>query len=344
MMAIASMATFFSVLFCIPFVKKNALKYLKNPTQPIRNDLIIDHSSKKKVLPLGGFAIMFSVLVGLLVVVLGQYMKTKTFPASTIFIAFGVIVASFTLGLIDDIAKITKRTTGGISGRIRFWIEIAIGLVFAYIIVMTPEPQKNIAIAFPVPFLQIFSFQINPYLYIVFKAFVFAACLNAFNVTDGLDGLAATQFLQFALAFLVIFLLQIISGAKMGSGSFTIITFLTLFSFAVLGFLCYNSHPATIFMGDGGSLMLGAVVAISTLLCNFEFSLLFLAFIPFIETLSVILQVGSFKLRKGKRIFQIAPIHHHFEATGHKETKVVFNFFIVSIVISSIFIGTLFLR
>jgi phospho-N-acetylmuramoyl-pentapeptide-transferase len=97
-------------------------------------------------------------------------------------------------------------------------------------------------------------------------------------------------------------------------------------------------------MGDSGSLTLGSIVAVSSLLCNFELSLIFLAFIPMCETISVILQVASFKFRNGKRIFKIAPVHHHFESLGYKETKIVYNFLTISIVISSVFIASIFIK
>ena len=344
MLAVSCIVAFFLAIFGISVIKKFGLKYIQKLSQPIRNDLIIDHSSKKNILPFGGIAIILASLIATSILLITNYFVFDIPPSSTVIISFVTIICVFVLGFIDDFAKVTKRNNIGISGKIRFLIEFVIGLVFSYIVTMTPVKQYDINISIPVPFYGVILLHFNSWFYILFKAFVFTACINAFNITDGLDGLAGTQFLQFAFAFLIIFLIQVVIGAKIGSGGVSVIYLLTIFSFAILGFLCFNSNPATIFMGDGGSMMLGSIVGIVSILCNFELSLIFLCIIPFIETLSVILQVLSFKLRNGKRIFKISPIHHHFEALGFKEQKIVMNFLIVSIFCSSIFIGTIFLK
>jgi phospho-N-acetylmuramoyl-pentapeptide-transferase len=187
------------------------------------------------------------------------------------------------------------------------------------------------------------------YFAILFWAFVIVGMSNAINLTDGLDGLAATPtiFSLFSLGILVYitgnikFSSYLFLPFELGVGDTAVIA-ASLIG-ALLGFLWYNAHPAQIFMGDTGSLALGAIVGYLAILAKSEILLAFIGFVFIMETLSVILQVGSFKTT-GKRIFKMAPIHHHFEKVGWKENQITIRFWIIAFIMNVIALITLKIR
>ncbi len=331
---------FVLTILSIICIKKYSPVLFPQKFHPIRDDLIIDHSSKKNITPFGGLAMLVGLSGGIAVLALckhffkGEVLFTKHFTLCCI-----VVAICFAIGFIDDFLKVAKQNTRGLNAKARLGLEIAIASIVVYFIATrgTFNP-KVVSLAgaitiVPIPFFGIKIFNLG-YFYYPLAVFTFVAVLNSFNLTDGLDGLAGTQFVQMAVAMLIILVVAFNYG---------LFSLVCIALFCVFAFLLYNSHPASIFMGDSGSLMLGSIIGLMALSLHIEFALLFVAFIPFCESLSVILQVLSFKTRR-KRIFKIAPIHHHFEALGHKETKVVMSFFLVACFMSAVVVSPFFVN
>jgi phospho-N-acetylmuramoyl-pentapeptide-transferase len=280
-----------------------------------------------------------------------------------VWIALAAMLGFGWIGFVDDYAKVTSRRNLGLSGWRKLAYQFIMGFLFAaFLLVLREYRIYSTTINFPFlkqfrPTLLIESLMTNPWTYVlgvvpfcIFVALVVVFMSNAVNLTDGLDGLAIG--------------LMVISA-----GALTILTYagghatlaeylqlernahtseLTIFcgsmTGASLGFLWYNAHPAEIFMGDVGSLGLGGAMAAVAVLIKQEVLLLFIGGIFILEALSVILQVGSFKLRHGKRIFKMAPLHHHFEALGWTESKIIARFWISGLVLALFALTTLKLR
>ena len=252
------------------------------------------------------------------------------------------------IGLFDDYLKLIKkgRRGMGIKGRYKLLAQLLLALIVGIVLYFDPNFPKILA----VPFLktEIFAPDLG-WLYIVFVMLVIAGTSNAVNLTDGLDGLAIGPVTIAAGAYL---LLAYVSGhiviAKYlqithvaGSGELTI--FCGAMVGAGLGFLWYNTYPAQIFMGDVGSLALGGALGTVAVVSKHEILLILVGGLFVVETLSVIFQVASFKWR-GKRIFEMTPIHHHFELKGWAEPKIIVRFWIISIILALAALGTLKLR
>jgi len=309
-------------LFFIPVV----CCLFKNKSQPIRQDGPSSHIiSKKGILPLGGIAILLSVLVSFFIICREIINIYHVLIISTAF-------AMFAIGLVDDLLKIFKKNTKGISGLMRLFLEFNIYAVFVLFLVMIDGSTST---SIPIPFVGIVDFDFGVF-YVPFAIFCLVATANAVNLTDGLDGLAGTQ-----VIVSLIFCIGVAMFLNNDPLKADIIPLIIVLVFAILGFLVKNFYPASIFMGDNGSLMLGSIVGTLFVIFKIEFALLFVGFVYFIESVSVILQVYSFKIFK-KRIFKMAPIHHHFELIGYKETKIVFAFLVTAIMLS-IYCFTLFL-
>jgi phospho-N-acetylmuramoyl-pentapeptide-transferase len=255
------------------------------------------------------------------------------------------------LGFLDDYAKVTKQSTEGISGRMRLVLEALIAMAAIALIVLfaakSPnEPHLLTSVTFP--FFKQASLNLG-WFYLAFGAFIIVGAANAVNFTDGLDGLATVPVMIAAGAYgLIAYLvgnrvfadylqihpvpgvgeIGIFCGALIGSG---------------LGFLWYNAPPAKIFMGDTGSLALGGAVGAIAVATRQELVLAIIGGLFVAELLSVVIQVGSFKLT-GRRVFRMAPVHHHFEKLGWSESTVVIRFWIVSIMLALLGLATLKLR
>jgi phospho-N-acetylmuramoyl-pentapeptide-transferase len=255
------------------------------------------------------------------------------------------------LGFVDDYSKVTKQTTAGVSGRLRLALEAAVAMVAILMIVMlAPKPPESpellTAVTFPV-FKQYFLDL--SWGYLLFGAFIIVGAANAVNFTDGLDGLATVPVMIAAAAYgLIAYLvgnyvfsnylqlhfvpgvgeLAVFCGALIGSG---------------LGFLWYNAPPAKIFMGDTGSLALGGAIGAIAVATRHEIVLGIVGGLFVAETLSVMIQVVSFRLT-GKRVFRMAPVHHHFERLGWSESTVVIRFWIVAVMLALLGLATLKLR
>jgi len=247
-------------------------------------------------------------------------------------------------GFIDDYLKQVKKKSKGLTATAKLTSQILLGLILGTVLYLDPENSIKLG----VPFFKNLFLDLNG-LYILFVILVIAGSSNAVNLTDGLDGLAAGIVVMIALAFAII---SYVSGNKQFSG-YLLIPYirgsaeLTVFCGSIvgagLGFLWFNCYPASIFMGDVGSLSLGGALATVAILIKKELLLLFIGGILVIEALSVILQVGAFRFRK-KRIFKIAPLHHHFQFLGWPESKVIVRFWILAGLLALLTIITLKIR
>lgn len=314
------------------------LKEKQGEGQPIRADGPETHSKKKGTPTMGGLMILFSVTLStiLWVDITNPYM----WVVLAVFLGFGVI------GFFDDYAKLTKRSHNGISGRLRLFLECAISLIAVLcIMVLTAGPLGS---SLAVPFLKNFFPDLG-WFFVPFGIFVIVGASNAVNLTDGLDGLAIGPIMITAGCFGIFSYLTgnfnfseylqihfvkdvgelaVFCGALVGAG---------------MGFLWFNAPPAQVFMGDTGSLSMGGALGAISVATKHEIALGIIGGIFVIETLSVIIQVVSFKTR-GKRVFKMAPLHHHFEKIGWAETQVVIRFWIISIIMALIGLSSLKLR
>jgi len=262
------------------------------------------------------------------------------------------------VGFLDDYLKVVKKKRKGLVGKYKIVGQVIVGLIVSLGIIYfsdsyknPTDPNLNISTATTVPFFKNLVFEFGKYLYIPFVIFVITATSNAVNLTDGLDGLSAGTV---AIAFIPIAAIAYFSGNLQlsdylnipylrGSGELTV--FCAALVGASLGFLWYNAYPAQVFMGDTGSLALGGAMGTLMVLCKKEFVLPIVGGIFFAEAVSVILQTSWFKLSRkiygeGRRIFRMAPLHHHFELCGWAESKIVIRFYIVAIILAILALTT----
>ncbi len=280
-----------------------------------------------------------------------------------VWIAIAALLGFGWIGFLDDYAKITRRRNLGLSGRRKLVYQFGMGFAFAAVLLLM-RAYGGFSTAMNIPFLKQFKPSLlfeglmrNPWTYLlgvapfcIFVSLVVVFASNAVNLTDGLDGLAIGLMVIAASALTVLTYAgghaQLAEYLQLARNPRT--SELTIFcgsmTGASLGFLWYNAHPAEIFMGDVGSLGLGGAMAVVAVLIKQEVLLLFIGGIFILEAVSVILQVGSYKLRGGKRIFKMAPLHHHFEALGWTESKIIARFWIAGLVLALFALTTLKLR
>jgi phospho-N-acetylmuramoyl-pentapeptide-transferase len=304
--------------------------------QSIRDDGPAAHHKKKGTPTMGGMLILFTLAVTTLLL--------ADLEEPYVWIALGVTLAHGLIGFFDDWAKVKRRNSRGVPGRVRLVSELTIGALAAALIYLWSDHGGQITM----PFLK----DVRPDLglwYIPFGALVIAGAANAVNLTDGLDGLAigpvmiagATYAVFAYVAGNAIFAEYLQVPHVRGAGEVTV--FCGALVAAGLGFLWFNAYPAQMFMGDVGSLALGAALGTVALITRQEVVLLLVGLVFVVETLSVIGQVVSFKLRR-RRIFRMAPIHHHFELLGWPEPQIIVRFWIVAIVCAIVALATLKLR
>lgn len=300
-MLVAFVLTLLFGVVYIEFLKKKMM------TQYILEDAPENHAKKSGTPTTGGVFIVVSII---LASIAGLTMnQSLTEQAIIVLITFIFFMLA---GLKDDLGKIKeKQNKGGLTPRNKLFFQIAIALLPA--LYMTFAGQTYLSIGS-------YNFELH-YLYPFFIIFFITGVSNAVNLTDGLDGLAAANT---AVAMLACVIVCTISG----NVDLAIIAAATLGS--VIGFLYFNHHPAKVFMGDTGSLALGGLLATLAVIGKFELWILFIGFVFFCETMSVIIQVTSFKLT-GKRVFKMSPIHHHFELCGWSENKIVIVFSLISL-------------
>ena len=254
-----------------------------------------------------------------------------------------VTVALGLLGFRDDYLKVTKKTSDGISARKKLIVQVLVGLLGVAFLWLYPEGQPRVELHDSVTSLFIpFYGQVNLpwYVYIPFGALVVVSASNAVNLTDGLDGLASGCSVATGITYAI--LAALAGNWLMADGlnipfhpaANEISVFMMAVVGACLGFLWYNCYPAKVFMGDTGSLALGGAFGMAAVCTAQEILFIVIGGVFVMEATSVVLQVGSFKLRHGKRIFAMAPIHHHFELKGWKETQVITRFWMISLLLA----------
>ena len=327
------------------------LRLKQGKGQPIRADGPQSHLLKRGTPTMGGLMILSSLIVTTLL--WGNLTNPYVWIVLFVTIGFGAI------GFYDDYLKVTKQSHAGYSGKMRLALEIAIAVIAVYLIAVAGQPASfhspnlpaldlgfSTSLAFP--FLKNFLLDLG-WLFLAFGALVVVGSGNAVNLTDGLDGLAIVPVMIAAASFgFIAYLagnavfadylqihftqgtgeLAVLSGAMLGAG---------------LGFLWFNAPPAQIFMGDTGSLALGGMLGAVAVATKHEIVLAIIGGLFVLEAISVIVQVASFKLT-GRRVFRMAPIHHHFEHLGWSESQVVVRFWIIAVVLALIGLATLKLR
>ena len=314
------------------------LRLKQGKGQPIRDDGPETHFAKAGTPTMGGLMILGSILITVLL--WADLTNLYVLAVMFVMLGFGAI------GFYDDYLKVTTGSTEGFSSRMRLLLEAVVAAITVMIIISATDPKISTALAFP--FFKDLLWQMGGW-FVLFGMLVIIGAGNSVNLTDGLDGLAIVPVMIAAASFgLISYLvghavfsnylqlhyvrgvgeLAIITGAIVGAG---------------LGFLWYNAPPAQIFMGDTGSLSLGGALGAIAVATKHELVLAVIGGLFVLETVSVIVQVVSFKLT-GKRVFRMAPLHHHFEKKGWKEETVVIRFWIISVVLALIGLATLKLR
>lgn len=307
--------------------------------QVIRQDGPKSHYSKAGTPTMGGLLILATMTLSTLL------WANLTMPyiwfALLITLAFGAV------GFWDDYLKKVRKSPTGLRGKYKLLLELTIAAVALALLYMDAEPGSNVT-RLNMPFFKTMRPDLGAW-YILFGAWVIVGTSNAVNLTDGLDGLATGPFIIATFVY---------AGIAYVAGNVNFAEYLNLMHIrgagelavfcgallgASLGFLWFNAYPAQIFMGDVGSLALGAALGTVAVLAKHELLLLVIGGLFVIETLSVIIQVASFKLT-GKRVFRMAPLHHHFEVKGWQEPKVIVRFWIIAITLALFSLSTLKLR
>jgi phospho-N-acetylmuramoyl-pentapeptide-transferase len=331
---LAILTALFLSFLCGPWVIRK-LQELK-VKQYIREDGPKSHLGKEGTPTMGGTLILGSILISVLL-----WAELTNFY---IWILIFVTVGFGMIGFIDDYRKLTRKNSKGLAGKIKFSAQVVVALTTGLLLYFYPMFRST----FSVPFFK----EILPnlgFFYILLTVFVIVGTSNAVNLNDCLDGLAIGPVLITSATFMVLAYLagnvKIASYLQIpyvsGCGELTV--FCGAMVGASMGFLWFNTYPAQIFMGDTGSVSLGAALGAVAIIAKQEILLAIVGGLFVLETLSVIFQVASYKLR-GKRIFRMAPLHHHFELEGWAEPKVIVRFWIITIFLALIALSTLKLR
>ncbi|MCZ6799636.1 MAG: phospho-N-acetylmuramoyl-pentapeptide-transferase [Nitrospirae bacterium] len=304
--------------------------------QRVRDDGPSQHMTKKGTPTMGGILIIFAVLLSTLL--WADISNLYVWLVMLSIVGFGLV------GFVDDYVKILKVRSKGLSALQKLAAQSCVALGIGLFFYSSPGYSTELS----VPFFKSFTPNLG-YFYIPFAVLVIVGCSNAVNLTDGLDGLAVGPVMVASVAYLVV---SYAAGNKLiseyllipyieGAGELSVLM-AAVFG-ASLGFLWFNTYPATVFMGDVGSLPLGAALGTVAVVSKHELLLLLVGGVFVMEAVSVIFQVVSFKSR-GKRIFLMAPLHHHFELKGWEEPKVVVRLWIVAIILALLSLSTLKLR
>lgn len=301
---VAFVATFVVGLFVMPILKKFKVG------QVVRNDGPKEHLKKQGTPTMGGI-IMLIVIVVILAINLIKY--------PTLILAIISILGFGLVGFIDDYKKLVKKNTKGLSPLKKIFGLVLVTAIFIFMYLKVFKLGTDITL----PFISS-PITLSVGAFIIFIAFILIGTSNAVNLTDGLDGLASGV-VAIIMTFFTIVAVKNSNTEMIILGASSVGT--------CLAFLLFNFHPAKVFMGDTGSLALGGAVAAIAIMMKMEVYLAIVAFVCIIDTLSVILQVTYFKLTKGKRIFKMAPFHHHLELSGMKETKVVILFWVITAIL-----------
>ncbi|MBU6319601.1 MAG: phospho-N-acetylmuramoyl-pentapeptide-transferase [Alphaproteobacteria bacterium] len=347
-------ALILSLIFGAPMIAW--LRRKQGKGQPIREDGPASHMSKKGTPTMGGFLILFGISAGTLL--------WADLSNQYVWIVFLVTLMFGAVGFIDDYQKVTKRGTAGLSGKARLVMEFVIAGAAVYWITQyaplaareavegglaASMPPDKFEQSLALPFLKDFLLDLTLVGFIAFGAFVIVGAGNAVNFTDGLDGLAIGPVMIAGATFGFIAYAcgtprlanYLLLTATPGTAELAVV--MGSFVGGGLGFLWYNAPPAKVFMGDTGSLALGGGLGAMAVCVKHELVLAIVGGLFLLEALSVIIQVASFKMT-GKRVFLMAPIHHHFEKLGWSESTVVIRFWIIAFLLALVGLATLKLR
>ncbi|EFK96668.1 Phospho-N-acetylmuramoyl-pentapeptide- transferase [sediment metagenome] len=320
-------------IFGDPMIKYLAKKQL---WQTVRNDGPVTHMDKRGTPTMGGILLWIAVL--------GSTLLWTRFDQLFVVIGLALAFCFAAIGFLDDYRKVILRDAKGLRARHKFPLQVAFAVMAVLVLFDGIGLSKHLS----VPFFKTVYPDIGLWYYF-FAVIVIVGASNAVNLTDGLDGLVSVPSI---VAFFAFGVLAYIAGhvriasylvipSVPGSGELTVLCGAVVG--ACIGFLWFNAHPASVFMGDVGSLPLGAVLGYVSVVTKNEILLLFIGGIFVLETISVITQVVSFKLT-GKRIFKMAPLHHHFELKGWPESKVIVRFWIIAFILAIVSLTTLKLR
>ncbi len=263
------------------------------------------HNYKAGTPMMGGLMFIFGAIICLLANI--PFMQDYTvFYVLILSLCFGFV------GFLDDYAKLKKKQNEGLTSIQKALLQMAVSALFLYVMYRTGSMTTELYI----PFFNV-RFTLHPIVYIFFAMFVMVGCDNAVNLTDGVDGLCASVTIPVMVFF---------AAAAVAMGRFDLALLPAALVGGLVAYLFYNWHPAKVFMGDTGSLFLGGVTCALAFALDMPLILILVGFVYICETVSVILQVGYFKLTHGKRLFKMSPIHHHFEMCGWKEVKICLVF------------------
>ncbi len=263
------------------------------------------HNNKAGTPLMGGLMFIFAVIL-CLVGNLGSMKDYTVFYVLALSLCFGLV------GFLDDFCKVKYKRDLGLTALQKAMLQMAVSAVYLYVLYR----EGTLTCDIYVPFFNV-TFYIHPLVYIFFAMFVMVGCVNAVNLTDGIDGLSSSVTIPVMVFF---------TAAAYAMGKSDLALLPAALAGGLVAYLFYNFHPAKVFMGDTGSLFMGGVVCAMAFALDMPLVLIFAGFVYIVETLSDIIQVTYFKLTHGKRIFKMAPIHHHFEMCGWKEEKIVFVF------------------
>ena len=316
----------------------NSLRIRQGMGQPIRADGPQTHFKKAGTPTMGGLMILSGII--------GSSLLWANLSSVYVWVVLMVTLSFGMVGFYDDYMKVTKQSHAGLSGKLRLAVEMVIAGIAAWFIMRAGQEPFSSSLTFP--FIKDFIINLG-WFFIPFACVVIVGAANAVNLTDGLDGLAIVPVMIAAAAFGVI---AYLSGNAVfadylqihfvpGTGELAVV--LGAVIGASLGFLWFNAPPAAIFMGDTGSLGLGGLIGTISVAAKHEIVLAIIGGLFVAEALSVIIQVSFFKLT-GRRVFLMAPIHHHFEKLGWTESQIVIRFWIVAVILALIGLSTLKLR
>lgn len=286
--------------------------------QSIREDGPRWHMTKQGTPTMGG--LMFIISIGVVSFVMGYPSMLEGDYRHLFVFAFAIVYAA--VGFLDDFEKLKKKQNMGLTAKQKFLLQLVVAIAFIFLLRYFGYLSPNLYI----PFFEV-TIPLNETLYFIFAAFVMVGCVNAVNITDGIDGLATGVSIPVAVFYMAV-------STVWGYSSLGVFGAAT--AGALVGFLVFNFHPAKVFMGDTGSLFLGGIVCAMAFALDMPLILVTLGIVYIVETLSDIIQVAYFKITHGKRIFKMAPIHHHFEMCGWSEEKVFTVFTTVSTIFAII--------
>ena len=269
------------------------------------------HNNKAGTPMMGGLMFIAAAIICLL-------FNIPTMEDYSVFFVLGVSLCYGAVGFADDFCKLIHKRNMGLTSMQKAMLQMAVSALFLYLMYRNGSMNTHLNI----PFLNI-SIALHPMVYIFFAMFVMVGCDNAVNLTDGVDGLSSSVTLPVMIFF---------TAASVALGRYDLALLPACLTGGLIAYLFYNWHPAKVFMGDTGSLFLGGVVCAMAFALDMPLVLIMVGLVYIVETVSVILQVGYFKMTHGKRLFKMAPIHHHFEMCGWKEEKIVITFAAVSAV------------